>query len=276
MEFVDFKRGLRGPGLDILFPGWREGERVAFYSPHDDDAVLGSGYLLQAVRGCGGTPLVLIFCRGDAGYSTPEAKSSIVAVRKAEALSAYSGLGVEPADIASFDIPDFALMETVSRKPGPLGECLFDRLVVFLRARGVSRVVFTSGHREHADHTAVFFHGIYTSPQAADPILADLGTPSPILSYLAYGVWTDFGPADSLDGLRADKGILAGEDEEQKVRKSLAAFASQGDILKRTVAARRDERRTESGYLELYQSIDIRAPVDFEPYKDALGIMRKP
>ncbi len=60
----------------------------------------------------------------------------------------------------------------------------------------MSRIVFSSGHREHSDHTAVFWHALYTAPQAGDPILADLGPPSPIRSYLAYAVWSDFEPSD--------------------------------------------------------------------------------
>lgn len=275
MELIDFAGKRRGRGLDLIFPGWKPGETVAFLSPHDDDAVLGAGCLLQAVSAAGGVALVLVFCRGDAGYTTIGAKETIVAVRREETRRAYASLGVRESDILAFDVPDFALLETLVRRPGPMGESLFDRLIAVLRARRVSRIVFSSGHLEHADHTAVFGHALYTAPQAGDPILADLGPPSPIRSFLAYAVWSDFEPAVDPALPAADKGVLADEAAECRVRGALAEFGSQGEILRRTAAARRDERKAEGGYLELFRTYDIRRPIEAAPYRAALAGMEK-
>ncbi len=130
MEFVDFAARRRGGDPGLIFPGWTPGETVAFLSPHDDDAVLGAGCLIQAVAAAGGNPLVLVFCRGDAGYTTVEAKAAIVAVRREETLRAYTSLGVGESDILSFDVPDFALLDTLARRPvDPPGVSLFDRLI---------------------------------------------------------------------------------------------------------------------------------------------------
>jgi LmbE family N-acetylglucosaminyl deacetylase len=269
MEFVDFRRNVRGAGLDVIFPGWLEGESVAFYSPHDDDAALGAGYLVRAVVEQGGRPHVLVFCSGDAGYSKAEDKAGIVAVRREETIRAYAALGVPADAIIAFESPDFGLMDRLGRTP-IAGASLFDRLVAFLRRRRVSRVVFASGNYEHWDHTAVFNAGIYTSPQAGDPILADLGAPSPIASYLQYSVWSDFSASPVPGETAADKAILAGPDDEAAVRAALDAFVSQQQIMRNTVAAYRDQRKTEGGYLELYRSVEIRRPIDFDPYKKAL------
>jgi LmbE family N-acetylglucosaminyl deacetylase len=267
MECVDFAALRRGPNLDLIFPGWAEGERVAFYAPHDDDAALGAGYLIQAVTAQGGRPFVLIFCKGDAGYSTVGEKPGIVAVRKKEAADAYKALGVGRGDVHRFEIPDFELMASVGRGGGA-GQDVFDGLVAFLRANAVSRIVFTSGAFEHWDHTAVFFQALYTSPQAGDPILADLGPPARIKSYLAYSVWSDFEPPPGRGprALRADKGILAGPEHEDAVVKALAAFKSQGLIIRDTVAAERGRRRAADGFLELYQTVGLRRPIDYRPY----------
>jgi LmbE family N-acetylglucosaminyl deacetylase len=275
MEFIDFASLRRGPLIDLIFPGWAQGENVAFYSPHDDDAALGAGYLIQAVVENGGHPVLLIFCRGDAGYSTPEAKRTIVATRKKEAARAYGELGVEKAGLLFFDVPDFALMACVDRTGR--GEAhLFDRLVALLRKREISRIVFSSGHFEHWDHTATYDLGIYTSPQAGDPILADLGRPFPIKSYLAYSVWADFEPLPGRNkGIRAEKGILADERHETAVRKALEAFVSQGEIMAKTVAVHRRKRRAAGGYLEIYKDIKLRAAVDYEPYAARLKKCRK-
>ena len=115
MEFIDFGTGARGGDIGILFPGWKRGEAVAFLSPHDDDAALGAGYLLRAVKTAGGRPVVLIFCKGDAGYSKIEEKRTIVARRRREAFAAYALLGVPDEDIVFFGRPDLSLMADVNR-----------------------------------------------------------------------------------------------------------------------------------------------------------------
>ncbi len=266
MEFIDFSSLRRSPSLDLIFPGWVKGENVAFYSPHDDDVALGAGYLVQAVIENGGTPHIIIFCRGDAGYSTPEEKETIVATRKKEAVKAYAALGVKRGHIVFFDIPDFSLMPSVGRKENGK-KAVFESLIKFLREKKISRVVFSSGHYEHWDHTAAFYQGIYTSPQSGDPILADLGKPYPVISYLAYSVWADFEPHPSRRrGIRADKAILAGAGHEALVMKALTSFVSQGKIMLNTVAIHRNRRRTAGGYLELYKNIELRVPIDFRPY----------
>jgi len=261
--------------MELLFPGWTSGEQVAFFSPHDDDVALGAGYLLLATAKNGGTPSIFIFCSGDAGYSTPEEKATIVSTRKKEAVAAYGDLGVDKKNIIFFDIPDFSLMAAMNRE-APAGKSLFDRIVMFFRSMKISRVVFPSGHYEHWDHTAAFYHGIYTSPQAGDPILADLGTPQTINSYFIYSVWGDFEPSNARQkGIRADLGILARERQETAVRKALGRFVSQGKIMQNTVAMLRDRRKTRTGYLELYKKAGVREPIDFGPYCRLLENCRK-
>jgi LmbE family N-acetylglucosaminyl deacetylase len=271
MEFVNFRTTRKGGSIGILFPGWKRGEAVAFLSPHDDDAVLGAGHLVRAVIKSGGHPHILIFCQGDAGYSTPAEKRAIVRTRRGEALAAYGVLGVDAKAIHFFNIPDLSLMGHVDRKP-PAGAGVLDRFIRLLRARRISRAVFSSPHLENWDHTAVFNLGVYGAPQAGDPILADLGDPSPVRTCLVYSVWGEFGPVDGEAGLlRADTGILAGETEEQLVRKALRAFASQAKVMKNTVARRRDGRKGPGGYLELYQRARVREPIDYRPYFARLG-----
>jgi LmbE family N-acetylglucosaminyl deacetylase len=277
MEFIDFRSLRRSSKIDLLFSGWKKGEKVAFFSPHDDDAALGAGYLLLATVENKGFPCIFIFCSGNAGYSTPEEKGTIVSTRKKEAVAAYRELGVEKKNIFFFDIPDFSLMASMNRE-GRAGKSLFDRIVRFFRAQKISRVVFPSGHYEHWDHTAAFGHGIYTSPQAGDPILADLGTPHAVRSYLVYSVWGDFEPESGRNrqkGVRAGLGILVHEKQETAVRRALGRFVSQGKIMQNTVAILRERRSSEEGFLELYKEADVRKPIDFEPYFQLLKNCRK-
>ena len=90
--------------LDVLFPGFGVDEVLAVMSPHDDDAILGAGYAMLAAQQAGAEVYVVIFCRGDAGYSTIAEKTTIEAVRAHWA--AYL--------MASFDVPqagDAALVD---------------------------------------------------------------------------------------------------------------------------------------------------------------------
>lgn len=269
MEFVDFLSLKRSRNIELFFPDWKKGEKVAFLSPHDDDVILGAAYLLMATLEQGGNPLVFIFCSGDAGYSSEEDKDSIVRKRRKETQKAYGSLGIQEENIFYSDIPDFSLSLYVNRNL-PRGKGLFEEQVKHFREEQVSRVVFSSGFYEHWDHTAVYHMGIYTSPQAGDPILADLGVPYEPRSYYVYSVWGDFDPAKSEeDAIRADKGILVDQNSENLVREAVQAFSSQKKIFK-TIVDYREKRKSDSGYLELYKTVQVRKPIDFSAYFDLL------
>lgn len=273
MEFIDFRTARKSHSLSRLFPGWTGGECVAFYSPHDDDALLGAGYLILGVLRAGARPYLFVFCRGDAGYSTVRQKKDIAARRKREAVRAYGRLGLPAKDVHFFDVPDFSLSGRLDRKPAS-GKGVFSHLVSELRSKRVSRVVFSSGHFEHWDHTAVFQAGTYISPQAQDPILADLGPPHPVKTYLAYSVWGDFEPAPDGTKIAADRGALATDEDEQMVIGAIAEFSSQARIIE-DIVARRKARKTKGGYLELYKSYILRAPIDYSPYFEVLSKIAK-
>jgi LmbE family N-acetylglucosaminyl deacetylase len=271
MIYVDFKKLEKSDRIDLLFPGWKRGEKVAFYSPHDDDAALGAGYLIKATVKAGGTPHLLIFCRGDAGYSTLKEKRGLAERRKKEAVAAYGILGLPRQSIHFFDIPDFSLMSRLDRLL-PTGKGLFEKVLRLLRREQVSRVVFSSGYLEHWDHTAAYNIGVYFSSQAQDPILARSGRPCPMKTYLAYSVWGDFEPPAGGGDLCADLGILATEEEENAVMAAISSFSSQASVVK-DIVARRKKRRTEKAYLELYKVVRVRQPIDFSSYFDLLKRM---
>lgn len=273
MEFVDFAALRRGPDFGLIFPEWQDGETVAFLSPHDDDVLLGAGYLLKAVLDQGGVPMVFIFCSGDAGYSTIAEKAHISEVRRREAEDAYGVLGIPRENLLFWEVPDFSLMPQVNRGSAE-GGGLFDEQVSMFRSHGVSRVVCSSGYYEHWDHTAVFYMGLYTSPQAGDPILADLGAPQPVKTCLIYSVWGDFDPSFGISpAVRADRAILAESDTEVKLRDSVRRFVSQGRIFQ-SIVAHREKRKSDRGFLELYQEARIRSQTDFAPYFERLDRCR--
>ncbi len=274
MEFIDFSTRRRSEKIELLFPAWKNGEKVAFLSPHDDDVVLGAGYLVKAVLDNGGIPLIFIFCMGDAGYSETEDKNTIVKTRKKETIKAYKILGIREENLFYSEIPDFSLPPYVNRIL-PRGKGLFEEQIRLFRKEQVSRVVFASGFYEHWDHTAVFDMGIYTSPQAGDPILADLGPPYAPKSYFVYSVWGDFEPEETIrETIRANKGILAGKELENTVRESIQAFSSQKKIFQ-AIVDYREKRKLGGEYLELYKTISVRKQINFKPYFDLLEKCKK-
>ncbi|WP_406676820.1 PIG-L deacetylase family protein [Moorella sp. ACPs] len=99
-SYYDFRKRIKSQNIEVLFPGWEAGkEKVVVFSPHDDDAILGAGYLLQSVVVNGGEPFVLIFCNGNAGYSNPEEREVIVEKRKEETKAAYAILGLSDENV---------------------------------------------------------------------------------------------------------------------------------------------------------------------------------
>jgi len=47
------------------------------------------------------------------------------------------------------------------------------------------------------DHEALSYIGLYDGPQTGDPVIANMGEPFRIKSYLKYSVWGDFSPEDA-------------------------------------------------------------------------------
>ena len=183
-------------------------------------------------------------------------------------------LGVDESHLFNSDIPDFSLQPYINRDL-PRGRGLFEEQVRVFRKEQVSRVVFSSGFYEHWDHTAVHHMGIYTSPQAGDPILADLGEPYAPKSYYVYSVWGDFEPEKhQQDSIRADKGILVDREMENTIREAIQVFSSQKKIFKNIVAYR-EKRKTDGGYLELYKKMAARSQINFKAYFDLLKKCKK-
>jgi len=273
-EFIDFKKLLRSEGLNLLFPEWKKGEKVAFLSPHDDDVILGAGYLLSAVVENGGIPLVYIFSGGDAGYSVQDEKDSIVERRQREAVNAYKRMGVSEENIYFFGLPDFSVMLYINRR-FPQGEGVFDKLVGLFREKKVSRVVFSSGNFENWDHTAVFYIGMYIGPQSGDPVLPDLGETYPVRTYIVYSVWGDFEPQGDKDSeVLADFGILASQELEVEIMEAIRVFSSQREIIE-DIVTHRKKRKLSEQFIELYRNIHIRKSIEYNSYFNILPKCKK-
>lgn len=269
MKFLNFRKKTSSDDINDLFPDWRgAGERVAVFSPHDDDAVIGAGYAIEAAMQNGGEVYIAIFCNGDMGYTDPADKDIIMERRRGETRGCYAAMGIPEENIVYMGYNDFAVWPFLGKDipSSDMGSVI--KTVDFIRQNAITRVLLPNGWREHLDHEAVYRIGAYDVMQAGDPIISDHGDPQRVLTYLQYSVWSDFSPSDSLTsggGLRANRAICAETRVEEKVGAALRKYVSQGKIIDGLVQARR-ERESKNGFVELYIDFDPRPKLDFTPY----------
>lgn len=272
IEFIQVDKKICSEDINLFFPIWETNkEKVCVMSPHDDDAIIGAGYAIEASIRNGAEVFIFIFCRGNAGYSRPEQKEDIEEIRKLETINAYKRLGIRKENIKWFDISDFSALYSIGWHQPNSVEGSFRRVVKELRGLEISRVLVPNHYREHIDHLAVHLIGSYFSPQAGDPILVDLNKPNTVKSVLEYSVWADLAPEDAMisgrnTGLRANRILIATEDIEKKVSEGIMEFRSQGEIIRGLVNSRAERRIRGNKYIEVYLSLDPRPKLDYEPY----------
>jgi LmbE family N-acetylglucosaminyl deacetylase len=274
--YYNLRDRTRSLSLDLLFPGWADGdERVAVISPHDDDGVLGAGYLILAALVNGARVTLVVVCNGCFGYSSVEDKPTVVARRKAETLAAYRLLGLEEEDIVFLDYPDFSAWPNLGwyLPNGQTGAMA--RFLPAMRLKAPTRLVLPNAYREHQDHEAAYRIGAYDGPQIGDAVAVDHGRAEPVRSYLQYSVWADFDPEDALvsgvsPALRANLAIRADEEVEALIARSIYQFESQLEVIEALLKRRSADRLQNGRALELYLKLDPRPPLDFRPYHKAV------
>ena len=247
-RYYDLRAGRCSEDIALLFPEWRVGdERIAIFSPHDDDAILGAGYALLAARAAGAEVYVFIFSDGRGGYSTAAEKDSITGRRRAESVKAYAALGIAESHIVRFDYPDSSVNQHVGWMLPDGTEGSFPADLKKLRERAITRILVPNRYREHIDHEAVSRIGLYDGPIVGDAVLPDWGSAAPVRSFHEYAVWGDFSPEDVLvagqpTDVRANRAIVTGPETEELICSAVAEFASQGRVIAGIMQARASRR----------------------------------
>lgn len=275
IKYFNLGLGTWSDSIETLFPGWEgPSEKICVISPHDDDALLGAGYLILACKKLGATVYVMIVCNGSAGYSDVSEKSIIVERRKQETIRAYNVLGLSENEIIRLDYDDFSVWPFMGRFLVAGEEGSTKKVISTLRRLGITRLVVPNGYREHFDHEASYRIGAYDGPQAGDPIVVDWGVPTVIKNYLQYSVWADFSPEDALatgrsTDIRANRALLADHSFEDTVIKGIKEYSSQARIIDSLVKDR-SERDFGEGWVELYLDFDPRPRLNYTLYKSVI------
>lgn len=270
-KYYDVNAKTVSSDINAIFSNFGEDEVVAIMSPHDDDAIIGTGYAMLAAQAAGAEVYVVIFCKGDAGYSTVEEKDTIVGVRERETVECYKRLGIPADHILGLGFPDFSAFCNIGweKADGSFGD--MPAILKFLRNKKVTRVLVPNHHREHIDHTAAHIMSSFDVPQAGDAALVDHGTPHAVRSVLEYSVWADLDPTDALvegreRGLRANRIISVSADVEEKISYAVSAYVSQGEIIKGLINSRLERKTAADRYLEVYLTLDCRPKINLRPY----------
>lgn len=271
--FYDLWKGERSLNIETIFPSWSNSkEVVVIFSPHDDDALLGAGYLLQAAQHFGAEIYVIIACNGCGGYTTLQEKEDIVEIRKEETKRAYSKVGIPEDHIIRFDFPDFSLKSYIGWKMPWDGTGTMERTLKTLRNVQATRLLLPNPYHEHIDHEATHIIGAWDGPQAGDPIMPDYGQlQSPIKSYLEYSVWGKFSPLHALASKRdpdvnANKAIGVSQEAEKTVISALVEYKSQARIISNLLEQRRERRAEEDLFVEFYLSFEARPKFDYSSH----------
>ncbi len=196
------------------------GEHLVIISPHDDDAVLGTGGLIKARSDLRLKTTVLILTDGSLGYSTPKEKDTIVKTRRAETAKCYESLG---ADVVFLGFPDMGLhpyrcWETPDGKEGA-----YQTVIAKLRELSATALLIPNPADRHPDHKAAYDIAKVAAFQASEPVAADLGKPIELEHVFCYAVW---------DRLQEETHEHQLTTEQLNAKKeALAAYVSQAKII---------------------------------------------
>ena len=235
IEFVRLVGNERrvGQTLATVSRHW-QGEKECFLmiSPHDDDAVLGAGLLIQLSRRENVPMHILIVTDGSMGYCLAEEKDTITQIRRRESFECYQSLGVPKENIIWLGFPDCRLSIYRGRSPAePNNPIAINNFVglqntfaYYLRKIKPTQCFLPTHNDLHPDHRIIHEEFLISLFHAAGNIWPELGKPLDKVPYVhTFAVYCDFATPPTLR-MRTPPLYL-----ENKL-KAIAAFRSQKQI----------------------------------------------
>jgi LmbE family N-acetylglucosaminyl deacetylase len=207
-------------------------ERFLMISPHDDDAVLGAGLLIQLAKREKLPVHILVVTDGSMGYCSIKEKDSIADIRRNETFECYQKLGVPKENIVWLGFTDCRLNDYRGRRPVETKEStaisgftgLQNSFTYYLRKIRPTQCFLPTNNDLHPDHRIIYDEFLISLFHAAGNIWPELSKPLSRVPYVnTYAVYCDF-PAPPTLRMRAPVSYL-----ENKL-KAISAFRSQKQI----------------------------------------------
>ncbi|WP_432798312.1 PIG-L deacetylase family protein [Poriferisphaera sp. WC338] len=185
-----------------IFADWHPGkETFLFVTPHDDDAILGGGLMLDMAIANNIPVYIMCVTDGSMGYCSPEEKDNIVEVRAKETYDCYEAMGVPHENIIWMGFPDGQLSAFLGRRAAKQGDPsiienftgLTNTFTYNLRKIQPTRVFVPTSADLHPDHRFTHSELLISLFHATGTIWPELG---PSLAKLPnvyeLGVYCDF------------------------------------------------------------------------------------
>jgi len=235
IEFVRLVGNERRVGsyLATVSQHWQDKKgRFLMISPHDDDAALGAGLLIQLAKRENVPVHILIVTDGSMGYCSVDEKDSIAEIRRNESFECYQSLGVPKKNIIWLGFPDCQLSNYRGRSPAetdvPLSINGFTGLqnafTYHLRKIKPTQCFLPTWNDLHPDHRIIYEELLISLFHAAGNIWPELGKPLSNVPYVhTFAVYCDFLAPPTLR-MRTPKSYL------KKKLKAISAFRSQKQI----------------------------------------------
>jgi LmbE family N-acetylglucosaminyl deacetylase len=207
-------------------------ERFLIISPHDDDAALGTGLLIQLAKRENVPVHIMVVTDGSMGYCSDEEKGGIAEIRRRESYGCYQRLGVPKRNIVWLGFADCRLNDYRGRRPaepgGPLAIGGFvglqNSFTYHLRRLRPTQCFLPTYNDLHPDHRIVYEEFLISLFHAAGNIWPELGKPLSRVPYVhTFAVYCDFAAPPTLR-MRTPRSYL------DKKLKAISAFRSQKQI----------------------------------------------
>jgi LmbE family N-acetylglucosaminyl deacetylase len=239
-----------GAKLASVSRHWQgKNERFLVISPHDDDAVLGAGLLIQLAKREKVPVYIMIVTDGSMGYCSIKERNTIAEIRRSETFECYQTLAVPKTNIVWLGYPDCQLSNFRGRRPairsqksetrnqisdicslssvflaieGFIG--LQNTFTYYLRKIRPTQCFLPTRNDLHPDHRIIYEEFLISLFHAAGNIWPELGRPLSKVPYInTYAVYCDFAAPPTLR-MRTPMSYL------DKKLKAIAAFRSQRQI----------------------------------------------
>lgn len=221
-----------GPTLASISRHWRKDrECFLFISPHDDDAIIGGGLLMQELLREKVEVHLAVVTDGSMGYCSMKQKDTIAEIRQQETIDSCNILGIKQSNIHLLKFPDSQLSRFMGRRPAAPGEPdikgftgLQNSFTALFRKVRPTQVFLPTNTDLHPDHRIVHSEMLISAFHSSGDIWPELGKPLTETPYIhEMAVYCNFPTRPKLR-LTAPMSAL-----ENKLR-AIAAFKSQKQI----------------------------------------------